>query len=102
MSDHRPIIFRVRKEDVNVLLLEVFLVGLWRGNPLPSWKISIKKFIAQLKVDFVKVKFLEHRPDLVCRYWLSMNGNTIDFEEVALLDKLLNRQRRSPQMKVFA
>ena len=101
MCDHRPIIFRVRKEDVNVLLLEVFLVGLWRGNPLPSWKISIKKFISQLKVDFVKVKFLEHRPDLVCRYWLSMNGNTIDFEEVATLYKSLNRQRRTSQMKVF-
>ena len=102
MSDHRPIIFRVRKEDVNVLLLEVFLVGLWRGNPLPSWKISIKKFIAQLKMDFVKVKFLEHRPNFVCRNRLSMNGNTIDFEEITILDNSLDRQRRSPQMKVFA
>ena len=101
MCDHRPIVFRVGKEDVNVLLLEVFLVGLWRGNPLPSWKISIKKFIAQLKMDFVKVKFLEHRPNFVCRYRLSMNGNTIDFEEVATLYKSLNRRRRSSQMKVF-
>ena len=67
MCDHRPIIFRVGKEDVNVLLLEVFLVGLWRGNPFPSWKISIKKFVSQLKVDFVKVKFWKHGPDLVCR-----------------------------------
>ena len=102
MCDHRPIVFRVGKEDVNVLLLEVFLVGLWRGNPFPSWKISIKKFIAQLKVDFVKVKFLEHRPNFVCRNRLSMNGNTIDFEEIAILDNSLDRQRRSPQMKVFA
>ena len=96
MSDHRPIIFRVRKENVNVLLLEVFLVGLWRGNPFPSWKISIKKFVSQLKVDFVKVKFLEHRPNFVCRNRLSMYGDTIDFEKIAILDKSLDRQRGSP------
>ena len=53
-------------------------------------------------MDFVKVKFLEHRPNFVCCYRLSMNGNTIDFEEVAILDNSLDRQRRSPQMKVFA
>ena len=85
MSDHRPIIFRVRKEDVNVLLLEVFLVGLWRGNPFPSWKISIEKLITQLEMDFVKVKVWKHGSNLVGRQGFSMNGNTMHLKKVALL-----------------
>ena len=101
IREERSTVLRIREQDVNICLLQVLFIRLWRYHPFPCREITIETLVSELKMDFIQVVCREHRSNPVRGEGFSVDCGTMHLKKVTLLQELFHGWRRPSLVDVL-